>query len=152
MRSLALAILVLPVFACGAAQTSPSRATPASASAAEASLFQRLGGLEALGAVVDDFLANVGADERINQRFANTDLAHLRTLLVDQLCMATGGPCTYTGRNMVDAHAGMGITSDEFGALVEDLVKTLKKFNVPDKEQGELLAALGGMKGDIVGK
>lgn len=152
MRSLALAILVLSVSACGGSQTSQSTTTPASAPAAEKSLFERLGGLEAIGAVVDDFLANVGADERINQRFANTDLALLRTLLVDQICMATGGPCTYTGRNMADAHAGMGITNGEFGALVEDLVKTLKKFNVPEKEQGELLSALGGMKGDIVGK
>jgi hemoglobin len=71
-------------------------------------------------------------------------------MLVDQICAQTGGPCTYTGRSMKEAHANMGITEGEFDALVEDLVTTLKAFNVPDKEQNELLTALGTMKVDIV--
>jgi hemoglobin len=73
-----------------------------------------------------------------------------KTMLVDQICAQTGGPCTYTGRSMKEAHANMGITEGEFDALVEDLVTTLKAFNVPDKEQNELLTALGTMKVDIV--
>jgi hemoglobin len=149
MRSLLFAILALSITACGGSKATQAETTPAP-TMPDKPLFERLGGLPAIAAVVDDFLANVGADARINQRFANTDLGHLKKLLVDQICMATGGPCTYTGRNMVDAHTGMGITDEEFGALVEDLVKTLNKLNVPEKEQGELLSALGGMKGDIV--
>ncbi len=73
-------------------------------------------------------------------------------MLVDQICQATGGPCTYTGRSMKAAHAGMRITSGEFDALVEDLVRSLDKLKVGAREKNELLGALGGMKGDIVGQ
>jgi hemoglobin len=71
-------------------------------------------------------------------------------MLVDQVCEASGGPCTYSGRDMKEAHLGMGVTSGEFDALVEDLVATLDKFSVPSAEQGELLGLLGPMKPDIV--
>ncbi|MBV9890551.1 MAG: group 1 truncated hemoglobin [Rhizobacter sp.] len=116
------------------------------------SLYQRLGGKEAITAVVDDFVGNVAADARINKRFANANIARLKMLLVEQICAASGGPCTYSGRDMTTAHAGMNIQSAEFDALVEDLVKSLDKFKVPAKEKGELLGALGGMKPAIVGK
>ena len=72
--------------------------------------------------------------------------------LVDQICQGTGGPCTYTGKDMKTAHKGMRISDADFNALVEDLVKTLNKFNVPAKEQGELLGILGPMKAQIVEK
>jgi hemoglobin len=62
------------------------------------------------------------------------------------------GPCTCTGRSMQAAHKGMNITDAQFNAPVEDLQKTLNKFNVPEKEQGELLAALDPMKPQIVGQ
>ncbi|MBI2311518.1 MAG: group 1 truncated hemoglobin [Betaproteobacteria bacterium] len=116
----------------------------------EASLYQRLGGELAIRAVVDDFVANVASDARINGQFARTDIPRLKRLLVEQICAGTGGPCTYTGRDMKSAHAGMGVTDAQFGALVEDLVKTLDKFKVPEREKGELLGVLGPMKGDIV--
>jgi hemoglobin len=116
------------------------------------SLYQRLGGKEAITAVVDDFVGNVAADARINKRFANANIPRLKTLLVEQICAASGGPCTYSGRDMVTAHTGMNIQSAEFDALVEDLVKSLDKFKVPAREKGELLGALGGMKPAIVNK
>ena len=72
--------------------------------------------------------------------------------LVNQICQASGGPCKYTGKTMKEAHKGMGITDADFGALVEDLVKALDKFKVGATEKNELLGALGGMKGDIVGQ
>jgi hemoglobin len=114
------------------------------------SLYQRLGGINAITAVVDDFVGNVAADNRINSQFANTDIPHLKRMLVEQLCAGTGGPCTYTGRDMKSAHVGRHITEGQFNALVEDLVKSLNKFNVPSKEQNDLLAILGPMQGDIV--
>lgn len=117
---------------------------------AEKSLHDRLGGKPAIQAVVDDFVANVAADARINRHFANANIPRLKAQLVDQICEASGGPCKYTGQNMKDAHRGMGITSAAFDALVEDLVKSLNKFKVPEKEKGELLGALGPMKKDIV--
>jgi hemoglobin len=114
-------------------------------------LYQRLGGKDAITAVVDDFIGNVAADTRINRRFGGTDIPRLKRMLVDQICAGTGGPCTYTGRNMSAAHDGMNIRDDEFGALVEDLVKSLDKFKVPAREKGDLLGILGPMKGAIVG-
>lgn len=113
-------------------------------------LYDRLGGKPAITAVVDDFVGNVAGDARINQRFANANIPRLKTMLVDQICEASGGPCKYTGASMKDAHKGMKITDAEFNALVQDLVKSLDKFNVPAQEKSELLGALGGMKPDIV--
>jgi len=118
----------------------------------EASLYDRLGGKPAITAVVDDFVGNVAADSRINGYFARANVPHLKAMLVDQICEASGGPCKYTGRDMKSAHAGMGIGDPQFNALVEDLVKTLDKFKVPAREKNELLAALGSMKGDIVSR
>jgi hemoglobin len=124
--------------------------TASSASAQQASLYQRLGGYPAIKAVVDDFVGNVAADRRINRFFANSDIPRLKRNLVDQICAGTGGSCIYSGRDMKTAHAGMGVRGKDFNALVQDLQKTLRKFKVPKKEQGELLAILGPMKSDIV--
>jgi len=120
------------------------------ATAQEASLYQRLGGYKAIVAVVDDFVGNVAADRRINRFFASTNIPRLKQNLVDQICAAAGGNCIYTGRDMKSAHTGMGVRSRDFDALVGDLTKTLRKFKVPAKEQGQLLAVLGPMKKDIV--
>ena len=114
------------------------------------SLYDRLGGKPAITAVVDDFIGNVAGDTRINKRFGTADIPRLKTMLVNQICQASGGPCTYTGASMKDAHKGMKITDPEFNALVEDLVKSLDKFKVGAKEKNDLLGALGGMKPDIV--
>jgi hemoglobin len=117
-----------------------------------ASLYDRLGGQPAITAVVDDFVANVAADNRINAFFARTDIPRLKRLLVEQICSATGGPCTYSGRTMSEAHRGMHITDAQFGALVEDLQRSLAKFKVPAKEQSDLLTILGSLKPQIVGQ
>jgi hemoglobin len=116
----------------------------------ERSLYERLGGMESIGAVVDDFRDRVANDKRINQKFAKTDLGRLKKMLIDQICEASGGPCSYTGRSMKDAHAGMAVTDGEFTALVEDLVATLNHFKVGDTEQHEVLGVLGPLKADIV--
>ena len=116
----------------------------------DASLYDRLGGKPAITAVVDDFVGNVAADGRISGFFAGANVPRLKTMLVDQICEASGGPCRYAGRDMKSAHAGMGIGDAQFTALVEDLVRTLDKFKVPAREKNELLAALGSMKQDIV--
>ncbi len=114
------------------------------------SLYERLGGMEAIAAVVEDFRDRVAKDNRINQKFARTDLARLRKMLIDQVCEAAGGPCTYTGRSMKDAHAGMKVTNGEFDALVQDLVTSLSHFKVGKTEQDEILGVLGPLKTDIV--
>jgi hemoglobin len=125
-------------------------ASPASAQTMPKSLYERLGGMDAIKAVVDDFVGNVAADKRINKFFAHTDISRLKGNLVNQICQGTGGPCVYTGRSMKETHAGMGVRSSDFNALVGDLGKTLKKFKVPAREQKELVAILAPMKTDIV--
>jgi len=92
----------------------------------------------------------VADDKRINARFSTTDIPRLKKNLVDQVCMASGGPCTYSGRDMTTTHAGMKITAADFNALVEDLVASLNKFKVSETEKKELLGILGPMKKDIV--
>lgn len=123
-----------------------------SAPAQEKSLYERLGGQPAVSAVVQDFAGRVLADARINKKFAKSDPDRLVKNLTDFVCNATGGPCSYTGRDMKTAHKNMGVTDGEFAALVEDLVATLDKFNVPAKEKNELLSALGPLKPEIVEK
>lgn len=140
-RAVPLAALLI----AGCATTSATKVDP------NASLYDRLGQKPAITAVVDDFVGNVAADTKINAAFAKTDIPHLKQMLVEQICQASGGPCTYSGKDMKTAHEGMQITDDQFNALVGDLKKSLDKFKVGAKEQSDLLGALGGMKGDIVG-
>jgi len=123
----------------------------------EKSLYDRLGGQAAIAAVVDEFVGRVAADTRINAFFAQTAadpkrLAAFKGKLVDQICEASGGPCTYMGKSMTDAHIGMNISGADFSALVDDLVGALDKFKVPAHEKDQLLGALGPMKTDIVEK
>jgi hemoglobin len=115
-----------------------------------ASLYERLGAKDAITAVIDDFVARCAADVRINGKFARTDVARLKRMLVDQVCMASGGPCEYGGRDMRETHDGMAVTGGEFDALVEDLVATLNQLGVGKGEQDELLAVLGPLRADIV--
>ena len=144
-RRLAIGVLSLGILV-GCATTGEQMATK------EKSLYDRLGQKPAITAVVDDFVARVAKDGRINRFFANTDIPPFKAKLVDQICEASGGPCKYTGKDMKTAHAGMGVSDADFTALVEDLVATLDKFKVPEKEKGELLGALGPMRKDIVTK
>lgn len=148
MRMLKVFALTLALAACGGGKKGGDT-TPAS----NKTLYDRLGGQDAIKAVVKDFVEeNVAKDTRINARFANADIPHLEQMLTEQICAGTGGPCKYTGKNMKEAHTGMKITDDEFNALVEDLKKSLDKFKVPAQEQQDLLGVLGPMKPDIVGQ
>ncbi len=130
----------------------PEAAAAVEAAASPKSLYERLGGEAAIKSVVDEFVANVGADDRINKYFANADLERLKAHLVNQIGQASGGPQQYTGRDMKTTHTGMGVDDAAFNALVEDLVKALDKFAVPEQEKSELLGILGPMKADIVEK
>ena len=116
----------------------------------EKSLFERLGGKGAITAVVEDFVARCAGDTRINKKFVRTDIPRLRSMLIDQVSEASGGPARYTGRDMKTTHDGMKVTAGEFDALVEDLVATLNRFGVGTREQDELLGILGPLRSDIV--
>jgi hemoglobin len=116
----------------------------------DTTLYERLGGTDAIKTVAVAFENRAAKDDRINQKFARTDLNRLTKEFVDQLCHDTGGPCAYTGRNMTETHANMGVTSGEFDAFIEDLVTTLNEFNVAQADQDELLRKLQPMESEIV--
>jgi hemoglobin len=119
------------------------------------SLYRRLGGREGIALVVGDFTANMAGDERVNARLKGMQapaVEKLKSNLSDQICEATGGPCSYLGRDMKTAHAGMKITEAQWNAAVENLVKALDKHNVNAQAKQDLLGVLGPMKKDIVGQ
>ena len=119
------------------------------------SLYKRLNGREGIALMVGDFVSNMAADTRVNARFKDMkgpDIEKLKSYLSDQICDATGGPCSYVGRDMKTTHKGMNITDAEWNATVENLVKALDKHKVGAKEKSELLGVLGPMKADIVGQ
>jgi hemoglobin len=115
------------------------------------SLYQRLGGKEAINMVVKDLLANGMADTRLNPRMSKMDGAKCERQLTDLLCQATGGPCKYNGRDMKTAHTGAKVTELEWQAFSENLLKTFDRFNVPARERNDLLQLVVPMKADIVG-
>ena len=113
-------------------------------------LYERLGGTDSINTVAVAFENRAAKDDRINQKFARTDLNRLTKEFVDQLCQDTGGPCTYTGLSMKQSHTNMGVTNGEFDAFMEDLVAVLDDFKVGKADQEELLNLLRPMRADIV--
>lgn len=119
------------------------------------SLYQRLGGYDALAAVTDDFIGRLATDKSIGRFFvgaSDDSKMRIRQHVVNLLCQTTGGPCLYQGRDMKTAHKGLGITGADWDASVVHLVATLDKFKVPTREKDEVLGAISGLKKDIVEK
>ena len=142
LMGIALSLLLM------AAGSLPSRAQ-------EKSLYERIGGYNALAAVVDDFVGRLVSDKQFERFFAghSTDSKkRIRQHILDQFCAATGGPCIYTGRDMKTSHSGLGITEAEWDAAAKHLVASLDKFKVPEREKGEVLAFVTTLKKDIVEK
>jgi len=139
-----------------AAAVAPFYAAPPQALAQQpSSLYHRLGGYDAIAAVTDDFVGRLASDPQLKRFFIGLSVdsqKKLRQHVVDFLCNATGGPCLYIGRDMKTAHTGLGITEDDWSSTVKHLVATLDKFKVPEKEKNEVLGAISGLKGDIVGR
>jgi hemoglobin len=156
MRRTALRTL-LPAFslALALAWGIAPRATAAQDGPMKKSLYERLGGYNAIAAVVDDFVGKLITDKQFERFFVghSTDSKkRIRQHIVDQFCAAAGGPCIYTGRTMKDSHAGLGITEAEWDAAAKHLVATLDKFKVGEPEKKDLLAFVGSLKNDIVEK
>ena len=120
------------------------------------SLYDRLGGVYAIATVVDDFIDRVVANDILNANPAIKEArdrvpkAGLKYRVTELVCQVTGGPCKYTGRSMKESHKHLNITEKEWDALVVDFKASLAKFNVPEKEQQELITIVGSTKKDIV--
>jgi len=120
------------------------------------SLYDRLGGAYSIAVVVDDFIDRIMGDPRLNAN-PRVDEAHHRVspegfkyYVTEQVCWAAGGPQTYSGRSMADLHRDLLISNAEWDAFMDDFDQTLTKFDVPERERGELVAIIESTKNDIV--
>ena len=139
-----------------AAVLSASFSGTATAQEAPKALYDRLGGVYPIATVVDDFIERLlvndtlNANPAINQARTHVPKAGLKFQVTALVCQVTGGPCKYTGRAMKESHQKLFITEAEWQAMVVDFRKTLDYFEVPVREQEELIAIVGSTKQDIV--
>lgn len=152
-RKLTLTFCLIGMLAAGAVSTSGTAvAQPAQE---KKSLYARLGGYDAIAAVVDDFITRLATDKRFERfftGFSDDSKKRLRQHILDQFCVAAGGPCVYMGRDMRTTHKGLGITEADWEAAAKHLVEALDKYKVPEAEKNELLAFVVSQKKDIVEK
>lgn len=113
------------------------------------SLYQQLGGESGIAAITDGLLREIEQDQRIAHHFADTDIGRFRTLLAEQLCDISGGPCVYSGGTMQESHSGFNISLADYDALVEGLIKVMQQQNISISAQNQLLALLAPMYKDI---
>ena len=130
------------------ADTNPAGAEPFKGDA----ILRAFHGKEGIDRMTDDFVDRLVADPRIGARFRNANLVRLRLELKHQFCYVAGGPCTYDGKTMTAAHAGMNLTNRDFNALVEDLQHAMDKERVPFTAQNQFLAKFAPMQHPIVTK
>ncbi len=131
------------------------KSAPAQTQAKEKSLYERLGGYDAIAAVVNELAVRLVTDRQLGVYFkglSNDSKKKLIAHLTDFICSATGGPCIYTGRDMKTSHEGLGITEEEWERFVRITKEVLDKFKVPAREQQELLQAIAPLKSVMVEK
>ncbi|MEM7113209.1 MAG: group 1 truncated hemoglobin [Chloroflexota bacterium] len=121
----------------------------------QATLYERLGGVYAIAAVVDDFVDRIMADPileanpHIAEAHKRITGAGFKYLVTEFVCEVAGGPQKYTGRSMYDSHVHLKMTNAEWDAFVHDFQQSLFKFEVPAQERSELLAAVGPLKAEM---
>ena len=113
-------------------------------------MLQAFHGREGIDRIVDDMLDRSVADPRIGEIFALTDMVRLRRTLKEQFCYILNGGCDYTGRDMVQSHADLGLQPADMGALVEHLQQAMDAEGVPFHTQNRFLAKLAPMRRDVV--
>lgn len=150
-RLLCLA-LVGALSACAQSLHSEAVASSAGANSAKNSdqLYQDLGGQPGIERLVDGMLDNIARDDRIFPLFRDANIDRLRSKLIEKFCSLTGGPCTYTGASIIDAHAGMKITEAQFNALVEDLIDAMESQEIAVGAQNRLLAILAPLRPEVI--
>jgi len=120
-----------------------------------ATLYNRLGGYDAIAAVTDDFLMKLISEPSLTKffvGFSEDSKMRIRQHIVEFICQSTGGPCYYTGKDIKTMHKGLGISVIEWGIAANDLKEILDKYKVGKEEQDELLSEISTLKPDIVEK
>jgi len=143
----AAALLAAPAFAAEM-PANPAGAQPIAGTDVYKAFHEKAG----IDRLIDDFVVRISTDPRIAQRFQGANLDHLRMELKAQVCYLVGGPCTYEGKDMTSAHAGMALQNRDFNDLAEDLQKAMDKEGVGFQAQNQLLAKLAPMQRAIVTK
>ena len=118
--------------------------------AASTTLYQRLGGQDAIQSIASTLIDRVTADQRLQRSFQGAKIPRIKDKLAEQLCELTGGPCRYSGDPMPETHAGHHITEAEFYGMVDCLRVILKERHTHLADTNELLRLLAPMKREIV--
>lgn len=113
-------------------------------------VFDRLGGQDAVESVVDDFYDRVLSDERVIHHFEDSNTTELRAHQVQFISAVTGGPVQYSGRDMRSAHRGMGITHEEFDIIAGYLDTALEENDVSDEDRIQVLGEVEELRPEIV--
>ena len=116
-------------------------------------LYERLGGYDAISAVANDLVSRLQADSQLArfwQHRGEDGVKREKQLLIDFLCSSAGGSLYYTGRDMKTSHKGMKISESDWSALLGHLNATLEAFQVPQAEREEVVAFVQSTKPDIV--
>lgn len=149
-RSALILIAGIALTGCQAPTTNPTPTQPIDISTStRPTLYQQLGERAGLAQIVEDLLYLIVDDERINHQFKGIDVAQFHQNLTDQLCQLSGGPCSYSGRSMREAHADMAITETQFNALAENLILAMEQNGVATGAQNRLLKRLIPMHPDV---
>ncbi|WP_371397742.1 group 1 truncated hemoglobin [Fretibacter rubidus] len=123
-----------------------------SPTASSSTLYDMLGGNQGVTKIVQGTLDYTLSDSRIAHTFDNSNVKRVETLLIEQICDLTDGPCEYSGQTMERSHRGLNLNSMHFNALVENMQKAMRDNNVPFRTQNQLLAILAPMHDDVVGR
>ncbi|MCP4815678.1 MAG: group 1 truncated hemoglobin [Planctomycetaceae bacterium] len=118
-----------------------------------ATLYERLGGYDAVAAVADALLQRLRADSQLGRFWENRGddgIAREKQLLIDFLCASAGGPLLYTGRDMVTSHRGMGITTGDWDVFISHLEATLRQFELPEVEFAQVIDFIQGTQDEII--
>jgi hemoglobin len=116
------------------------------------SVYEKIGGEAAVNAAVDIFYRKVLSDDRISHFFDTVDMEAQHAKQKAFLTMAFGGPNSYTGKDMREAHKHMNLTEEHFNAVAENLVGTLQELEVPQEYIDEIVAIAVSVKDDVLNK
>jgi hemoglobin len=142
MRPMQWVSMLVLAFLVGCAQQPPK----------DDSLYQALGQKAGIQKIVEGMLLHIARDDRIYKYFAKVDIVRVRDKLIEKFCVEAGGPCTYTGDTLAEAHKGLNLSRSDFNALVENLIDSMDDQHIPVATQNRLIARLAPQRGEVIEK